>query len=82
MHDELPSDVHEEIKQRVASGQYSSEEDVPRDAMRDAMRAPRVQDEEVAAIQAGIDDMEAGRLRPFEEVDAEIRGEFGFSENR
>ena len=78
MLDELPPDVHEEIKQRMASGQYDSEEDV----LRDAMRALRVQDREIAAIQAGIDDMEAGRVRPFEDVDAEIRDDFGFSKSR
>ncbi len=78
MLDELPPDVREEIKQRMASGQYDTEDDV----LRDAMRALRMQDEEMAAIQAGIDDMEAGRLRSFKEVDAEIRDDFGFSKNR
>jgi predicted transcriptional regulator len=37
-----------------------------------AMKALK-QQEDAAAIQAGIDDMEAGRLRPLAEVDAEIR---------
>jgi predicted transcriptional regulator len=35
-------------------------------------------DAERVAIQQGIDDMNAGRMQPFEEVDAEIRTEFGF----
>ena len=30
-------------------------------------------------IRQGIQDLEAGRFRPFEEVDAEIRKKFGFS---
>lgn len=30
------------------------------------------------AIQEGIDDMKAGRGRPLDEVDAELRREFGF----
>ena len=30
-------------------------------------------------IRQGIQDIEAGRFRPFEEVDAEIRKKFGFS---
>ena len=75
MHYELPPDVQQEIKQRMAKGQYASEEDV----LRDAMRALKSRDEEMAAIQAGIDDMEAGRFRPFEEVDTEIRRRLGFS---
>ena len=34
--------------------------------------------EDHAAIQAGIDDMEAGRVVPLEEVDEQIRTELGF----
>jgi len=36
----------------------------------------------LAAIQAGIDDLEAGRVRPFEDVDADLRRQFGFSNER
>ncbi len=42
-----------------------------------AMRALKRQ-EDHAAIQAGIDDMEAGRVIPLEEVDRQIRNELGF----
>lgn len=31
----------------------------------------------LAAIQAGIDDLEAGRVVPFEEVDARLRAKLG-----
>jgi predicted transcriptional regulator len=41
-----------------------------------AMEALRDQEDQ-AAIQAGIDDMEAGRVVPFEEVDARIRQRLG-----
>jgi predicted transcriptional regulator len=41
-----------------------------------AMEALR-QQEDVAAIQAGIDDMEAERVVPFEEVDARVRNKLG-----
>jgi putative addiction module CopG family antidote len=75
---DLPADLRHEIEERMASGQYASEEDV----LREAMRALKSRDEEIAAIQAGIDDMEGGRLRPFEEVDAEIRRDFGFSKDQ
>jgi predicted DNA-binding antitoxin AbrB/MazE fold protein len=34
-------------------------------------------DADVAAIQAGIDDMEAGRVVPFEQVDARLRAKLG-----
>ena len=56
---DLPADLRQEIEQRMASGQYASEEDV----LREAMRALKSREEEIAAIQAGIDDMEAGRVR-------------------
>jgi hypothetical protein len=37
------------------------------------------QQEDLAAIQEGITQMEAGQGQPLAEVDAEIRKEFGFS---
>jgi hypothetical protein len=43
-----------------------------------AMEALRQQDD-LAAIQAGIDDMEAGRIVPLEQADAEIRKDLGFA---
>ena len=78
MLNELPPDVYAEIKQRMASGNYPSEEDV----LRQAMRALKVHDEELAAIQMGIGDMEAGRVRTFEDVDTAICQDFGFSKER
>ena len=44
---------------------------------RRAMQALKRQ-EDRDAIQAGIDDMEAGRVIPLEEVDRQIRKELGF----
>jgi predicted transcriptional regulator len=41
-----------------------------------AMEALR-QQEDLAAIQAGIDDMEAGHVVPFEQADARIRNKLG-----
>ena len=38
-----------------------------------AMQALKMQQDDIAAIQAGIEDMEAGRYRPLEDVDAELR---------
>jgi Arc/MetJ-type ribon-helix-helix transcriptional regulator len=74
MSDALPPDVHDQIRQYVATGHYASEDE----AFRAAMRALAFHDEEVAAVQEGVSDMVAGRLRPFEEVDVEIRERFGF----
>ncbi len=35
------------------------------------------QQEDLAAIQTGADDMEAGRVVPFDEIDARIRNKLG-----
>jgi Arc/MetJ-type ribon-helix-helix transcriptional regulator len=75
---ELPSDLEQQVRQWMATGQYASEADV----LRDALAALRSRNGELAAIQAGLDDMEAGSFRPFEEADAEIRRRFGFSQER
>ena len=73
---ELPPDVARQVRQRVASGRYANEAEV----LRDALAALESRDQQLAAIQAGIDDMEAGRVRPFNQADAEIRKQLGFSE--
>ena len=71
----LPPDVQAQISRHIATGHYASEDDV----LRAALRALAFRHEELAAIQAGVDDMEAGRLRPFEDVDTDMRQQFGFS---
>ncbi len=68
----FPPDLATEIQLHMATGQYSSEDDVLRDALQ-ALRASKCHDEEVAAIQQGIDDMEAGRVKPLREFDREFR---------
>jgi Arc/MetJ-type ribon-helix-helix transcriptional regulator len=75
---QLPADVLDQVRQQIATGHYASEDDV----LRAALDALKFQDEELAAIKAGIDDMEAGRLHLFEDVDTGIRQRFGFSEEQ
>ena len=70
----LPPDVESRIQALVNSGAYPSAADV----VRDAVKALEREQAEVAAIQEGLDDVAAGRIRPLAEVDAEIREQFGF----
>lgn len=65
----LPPDINQQIQEFVATGQYASAEEV----LRNALAALRRQGEEVAAIAEGIEDMEAGRMKPLHEFDAEFR---------
>jgi putative addiction module CopG family antidote len=69
MSSDLSPDVWNEIQRQLASGSYAS----PDEVMRVALSALRSRDEEVLAIQEAIDEMEAGRGRPFCEFDREFR---------
>ncbi len=46
----------------------------------EAAKQQQAREESHAAIQRGIDDMEAGRYRPWEEVKAELDAKFGFGQ--
>jgi len=71
---QLPPDLDQLVSNYLASGLYGSTEDV----LREALAALARQRDEVAAITEGIEDMEAGRYRPLDEVDLEIRAAHGF----
>ena len=62
---QLPPDLDQQVKHYLSSGQYQTEEDV----LRDALRA--LADEQ--AVRQGMEDLAAGRGRPLEAVDADIR---------
>jgi antitoxin ParD1/3/4 len=63
------------VEQYMATGGYASEDEL----LLDAFAALRQRDEDLAAIQAGIADMEAGRVRPLDDVFADLRRDFGLS---
>ena len=69
----VPSDVEFSVRALVANGRFTTEEDVLREAV-----AKLARDEDIAAIREGIADLEAGRYRPLDEIDPEIRKKFGF----
>ena len=67
---QFPPDVEEQLRERMATGQYDSEEDV----LREALRALKRQDEDLTAVKEAIADMEAGdRGVPFEQFVDEFR---------
>lgn len=70
---DLPSDVSATLNSFIIHGGYRDEVEVIREAL-SALEYRR----NVAAIAEGVADLEAGRYRPFDEVDAEIRKKFGF----
>ncbi len=71
---QLPSDIDTALQSFLVGGRYENEAEVLREAL--AMLKRRNGD--LAAIQEGVDDIEAGRIRPFSEVDAEIRAKHAF----
>jgi predicted transcriptional regulator len=72
----FPPDLERLVRDEMSAGVYPTEDDL----LRDAISALRGQREDVAAVRAGIADMEAGRVRPFQEVAAEIRSRRGFAD--
>ena len=72
---QFPPDVQQLMRTGTAFGSYATEDDV----LRDALHALIQRNEDLDAIQAGVADMSAGRVRPIREVDAEIRSRLGFS---
>jgi Arc/MetJ-type ribon-helix-helix transcriptional regulator len=66
---DLSQDIWNEIQRHVATGVFAT----PDDVLREALAALRDREREVLAIQEGIDDMEAGRVRPIREFDRDFR---------
>ena len=66
---DLSPDVWDEIQRQLATGSFTSHDEV----LREALAALRFREEEVLAIQQGIDDMQAGRVMPLREFDREFR---------
>ncbi len=73
----FPSDVEQRLKTQLALGFYSTEDDV----LRAALSALEREQEDLAAIQDGIDDMQAGRYRSFAEIDEKFRRKYNIARN-
>lgn len=73
MLERLSPEVDQLVREQMATGQYASENEL----IERAIRALRWLEQEVAAIQTGIDDMEAGRVMPVREFDSDFRTRHG-----
>ena len=65
------------VREELATGVYSSEDDV----LVEAMQALRDRDETIAGIREGLSDLDAGRVRLLGDVDAELRTKHGIARN-
>ena len=65
------------VREELATGVYSSEDDV----LVEAMQALRDRDETIAGIREGLSDLDTGRVRLLGDVDAELRTKHGIARN-
>lgn len=69
----FPPEIDRLVRDRLSSGLYTSEDEV----LLEAMLALQDRDETIAAVREGLADMEAGRVRTLQDVDAEMRKKHG-----
>ena len=70
---QLPPEIDERIQSQLALGIYHT----PAEVLTSALDALDERNEDLASIQRGIDDEQAGRLTPLQQFDQQIRSEFG-----
>jgi predicted transcriptional regulator len=68
----FPPELGQLVQEGLATGAYASENDF----LLEAVRALRERDEAVAGIREGLADLERGRMRPLEAVDAALRNKY------
>lgn len=74
----FPPELDRLIREELATGAYASEDDL----LLEAVRSLRDQEELMAGIREGLDDIEAGRVRPLHEVDAELRAKYSIPRDK
>jgi antitoxin ParD1/3/4 len=72
----LTPDLEKMVRDEVESGNYASNSEVIREALRERYRRRKRQELE-AALDRGIADVDAGRALPLKQAFAEIRKELG-----
>lgn len=70
---QFPRDIEHRVEAQLATGGYRSQDDV----LRHAMDALEEREADMAAIEAGMRDEQAGRVKPLAEVDHAMRDKYG-----
>ena len=70
---QFAADVERLLREQMAVGHYSSEDDL----LRDALGSLKSRNDDLASIRAGLDDMQAGRVRPLADAADEIGRKHG-----
>ncbi len=74
---QFPPDLEDAVRQLMESGEYRTEDDLLRDALKalDERHSQVVEEDPVVVegIRRGLADMKAGRSQPLNEFDAEFR---------
>lgn len=74
----ISDDVEQLIKAEMASGNYASESDL----IREALRSLHEQREVHAALREAFDDLDAGRVQSAEDFDRDFIARKGFGSSR
>jgi len=75
MNYEIPAQLQSLIDQKMSTGQYASQDEL----LTEALHALDDYEAAVADIQQGIEDEATGRMRPLDEVNADISQKLGSS---
>lgn len=74
---QFPPELDQLVKRQLARGEFGSEDAV----LIAAMHSLEQQQEDLAAIRAGVEDMEAGRVQPLREFDRKFREQKGIPQD-
>jgi predicted transcriptional regulator len=70
---QLPPNLDQRIQAHLALGGYQT----PDEVLTDALDALEQCNADLVSIQAGIEDEQAGRVKPLSEIDRDMRQHFG-----
>jgi len=72
---QLPPEIDQRVQSQLSLGIYQT----PADVLNDALDALDQRNEDLASIERGIADEQAGRVTPLHEFDQDIRSQYGFT---